>query len=739
MGFRKGAQWKKKGDKAKSEKVGRNETGYKETEQEMKFSKNTTNQNILPEEEFDNFYEYLKKPLPSTFRITGTRSNALQIRKYIKEHYVTNMQNIVVDDIKYDPPTPLPWYPDELGWQITCPRSVLRNSKEYAAFQKFIVAENETGNICRQEAVSMVPPLLMDIKPHQWVLDMCAAPGSKTSQIVEAIHANDKHKELPYGLVVANDADYKRSQLLVHQLKRLQSPCFMATNHDGSQFPNITISENGVETPWQFDRVLCDVPCSGDGTLRKNQKIWKEWSQGAALSLHPIQVQIFLRGAQLTKMGGRIVYSTCSFNPIENEAVVAEVLRLADGALKLLDVSDQLPELIRRPGLKNWKVMTRDNKYITSIDQIDSHRTRRKFPKSAFPPENPDELNLERCLRIYPQDQNTGGFFVAVFEKVKPMTAADRMSIAKEQGKPLSHAEIENAQAKDETLVKSINEEISTPPSTTEQESTIDDENNNDTSSVPSKRNSDNTNAEPSNANKKVKKDVNQIKEAPFDMMAVDNPDLLEIKSFYGLDPKFPMNQFLLRSELNTRNRNIYFVSEAVKSVLGSKQFNRLHVVNTGVRLFSRQGSLANSTECAFRISAEGVPLLQQYIEDRRVLKVTVEDLKVILVKAFPMIAEFTEDTKTKLEKLPPGGLIFVIDMTGTSLQSDSQLNLPVWRGKASLNILLNKHDKKSLCQRLFDLTPEPIPGHIKDLVAAGQNADKNTSTSTDEASEITE
>lgn len=112
------------------------------------------------------------------------------------------------------------------------------------------------------------------------------------------------------------------------------------------------------------------------------------------------------------------------------------------------------------------------------------------------------------------------------------------------------------------------------------------------------------------------------------------------------------MDQFLLRSELNTRNRNIYFVSEAVKSVLGSKQFNRLHVVNTGVRLFSRQGSLANSTECAFRISAEGVPLLQQYIEDRRVLKVTVEDLKVILVKAFPMITEFTEDTKTKLEKL---------------------------------------------------------------------------------------
>lgn len=85
-------------------------------------------------------------------------------------------------------------------------------------------------------------------------------------------------------------------------------------------------------------------------------------------------MQIFLRGAQLTKVGGRIVYSTCSFNPVENEAVVAEVLRRANGkpswikiygyeahfslqgALVLKDVSDQLPELKRKPGLTSWKV-----------------------------------------------------------------------------------------------------------------------------------------------------------------------------------------------------------------------------------------------------------------------------------------------------------------------------------------------------------------------------------------------
>lgn len=109
------------------------------------------------------------------------------------------------------------------------------------------------------------------------------------------------------------------------------------------------LNENGEKEGWQFDRVLCDVPCSGDGTLRKNEGIWNDWRPSNALGLHRTQVQIFLRGAQLTKLGGRLVYSTCSFNPVENEAVVAEVLRLAEGALELKDVSNELPELRRKP------------------------------------------------------------------------------------------------------------------------------------------------------------------------------------------------------------------------------------------------------------------------------------------------------------------------------------------------------------------------------------------------------
>lgn len=83
-------------------------------------------------------------------------------------------------------------------------------------------------------------------------------------------------------------------------------------------------------------RVLCDVPCSGDGTLRKLPDLWRRWNAGAAQPLHRLQVEIAWRGLQILSPGGRMVYSTCSFNPLENEAVVAEMLRRGDGRVELV-------------------------------------------------------------------------------------------------------------------------------------------------------------------------------------------------------------------------------------------------------------------------------------------------------------------------------------------------------------------------------------------------------------------
>ena len=76
----------------------------------------------------------------------------------------------------------------------------------------------------------------------------------------------------------------------------------------------------------KFDRILCDVPCSGDGTLRKNLSLWKNFNSHLGHATHPLQLDILTKAFKLLKKGGRLVYSTCTFNPLENEAVIATAL-----------------------------------------------------------------------------------------------------------------------------------------------------------------------------------------------------------------------------------------------------------------------------------------------------------------------------------------------------------------------------------------------------------------------------
>jgi 16S rRNA C967 or C1407 C5-methylase (RsmB/RsmF family) len=133
----------------------------------------------------------------------------------------------------------------------------------------------------------------------------------------------------PSGFVVANDADAQRCNLLTHQTKRMCSPCLMVTNHNGEQFPRITglqpapgsaaaaaaaaeaaaagsaaqqQQQQGDGEVMLFDRILCDVPCSGDGTMRKAPDIWRRWSVNNGNGLHNMQLRIALHAVRLLKV-----------------------------------------------------------------------------------------------------------------------------------------------------------------------------------------------------------------------------------------------------------------------------------------------------------------------------------------------------------------------------------------------------------------------------------------------------
>lgn len=133
------------------------------------------------------------------------------------------------------------------------------------------------------------------------VLDVCAAPGSKTFQLLEMLHSGSKEAT---GLVVANDSDARRCNLLAHQTKRMCSPSLLVCNHDGQSLPVVRprgAAKLAAHGSLRYDRVLCDVPCSGDGTLRKAPDIWRRWQVGNGLGLHSLQLRITLQACRLLK------------------------------------------------------------------------------------------------------------------------------------------------------------------------------------------------------------------------------------------------------------------------------------------------------------------------------------------------------------------------------------------------------------------------------------------------------
>ena len=252
-------------------------------------------------------------------------------------------------------------------------------------------ALHETGRITRQEAVSMLPVLALDPTPGQIILDLCASPGSKTTQICE--HLGDS------GAVVANEVISGRVNTLVTNVQRHASRTVLVVQHDGRHIPRVPGSG--------FDGVLVDVPCTGSGTTRKNPDVWGKWRPSSGRSLHSLQYDLLTRAIELTKPGGRVVYSTCSLDPIENEAVVARVL--AGGKVKVVPCGDSLSGVPSNPGMTNWPLLNdRGELDIESKSEEYLIPTKDKAVSSQ----------LNDCLRVWNDEIGGGGFFLAVLERI---------------------------------------------------------------------------------------------------------------------------------------------------------------------------------------------------------------------------------------------------------------------------------------------------------------------------------
>ena len=224
--------------------------------------------------------------------------------------------------------------------------------------------EHCLGYIYVQEAASMIPPIVLDPKSGEIVLDIAAAPGSKTTQMAQMM----KNK----GIIIANDVAHDRLAALGVNLQRCGVANAIITMMKGHQI-------RGIE----FDKILIDAPCSGTGTIRKSVKTIYTWNLDLVRRMSGEQKQLITHAFSLLKKGGAMVYSTCSLEPEENEEVI-----------------DYL--------LKNYK----DAKIMPIKLKIKKSEPVTEFEGRKYSPE------VKKCLRIWPQDNDTEGFFVAKIGKI---------------------------------------------------------------------------------------------------------------------------------------------------------------------------------------------------------------------------------------------------------------------------------------------------------------------------------
>ena len=169
---------------------------------------------------------------------------------------------------------------------------------------------HEAGVYYLQEASAMAPVALLDPQPGEKILDLCAAPGGKTTQIAGRM--------LGEGFLLCNEWSPKRAKILSRNIERLGVPNALVTNEHPERLAE--------RFPGFFDRVLVDAPCSGEGMFRKEEAAVTDWSQETVEMCARRQAEILHSAAQMLKPGGRLVYSTCTFAPEEDEMAVATFL-----------------------------------------------------------------------------------------------------------------------------------------------------------------------------------------------------------------------------------------------------------------------------------------------------------------------------------------------------------------------------------------------------------------------------
>lgn len=249
------------------------------------------------------------------------------------------------------------------------------------------------GHMYMQEASSMLPVALLDPQPGEAILDMSAAPGSKTTQIAARMHNT--------GVIVANDAQEQRLWTLQSALQRCGVLNAIVVKKVGQWY-----AKHMTE---RFDRVLCDAPCTAQGTARKDSDALRYCSLDNIGKMARLQLELLTAAIHAAKVGGRIVYSTCTLTPEENEGVISAVLNTFSDQISILPVGNIV-------NFTEQKKCEHDSALVQDSIGRSVHFS---------------------ALRVWPQTVDTEGFFCCVLQKKASTRAPEAMDVVGMSEKPL--------------------------------------------------------------------------------------------------------------------------------------------------------------------------------------------------------------------------------------------------------------------------------------------------------------
>ncbi len=283
--------------------------------------------------------------------------------------------SIRINPLKVEPETALAGWRARYGWEVQpvpyCPNGWWITQSRVSPSQTI---EHRLGEYYIQDAASMLPVELFDFDglDEPLTLDLAASPGGKTTHITA--RTGDR------GLVIANDSSASRITAL-----RLVLDQWGATNAAVTRFPGESFGEWFPET---FDRALLDAPCSMQGLRTSESHPMRPVSEKETASLAQRQERLLHSALQAVKVGGQVVYSTCTLAPEEDEAVLDALLQRCPGAFEIVDLAGKLPA--PAPALKG-------------------------YDEQEFDP------SVQRAARLWPHRFGTSGFFAALLRKTQPL------------------------------------------------------------------------------------------------------------------------------------------------------------------------------------------------------------------------------------------------------------------------------------------------------------------------------